>query len=49
MIANARTLSARLADLLRAEQVAMADFLVQARTWVTFWTWDMGDSSLSLG
>src|SRR6266568_7178052 len=28
MITNARALSARLADLLRAEQVAMADFLL---------------------
>ena len=45
---TARDLSARLADLLAKEHGAMADFLVQARTWVTFWNRDMGDSSLSL-
>ncbi len=37
-----------LAALLRREHHALADFLVQARTWVTFWNRDMGDSSLNL-
>ena len=47
MITNARALSARLADLLRAEQVAMADFLLaladfdRRRLWV-----DLGYASL---
>ncbi|HEX9241086.1 MAG TPA: HNH endonuclease, partial [Anaeromyxobacter sp.] len=47
MITNARALSARLADLLRAEQVAMADFLLaladfdRRRLWV-----DLGYANL---
>src|SRR6266540_2563830 len=47
MITNARAISARLADLLRAEQVAMADFLLaladfdRRRLWV-----DLGYASL---
>ena len=28
---------------------SLGAFLVQARTWVTFWNRDMGDSSLRLG
>jgi len=37
-----------LARLLDGEHQAAADFLVQARAWVTFWNRDMGDSSLRL-
>ena len=47
-LVQARESSRRLSTLLRREQGAMADFLVQARAWVTFWAWDMGDSSLRL-
>ncbi len=36
-MSSARDLSARLAELLRRERAALAEFLVQARTWVTFW------------
>ncbi len=45
---TARELTNHLARLLREEQGAMADFLVQAQTWVTFWTRHMGDGSLWL-
>jgi hypothetical protein len=47
MITNARVLSARLADLLRAEQVAMADFLLAAADFDRSRHWiDLGYASL---
>jgi hypothetical protein len=45
---EARQFRTTLKQLLGREQAAMAEFLVQARTWVTFWNRDMGDSSLRL-
>jgi hypothetical protein len=48
-LTEARAGREALAALLGRERSAAADFLVQARTWVTFWNRDLGDSSLRLG